>query len=247
MKAFQFQFVAFCFLAGSWGAVTAQNEGKHLGSTQDELRRGVPLHTRAAVHNEAPPPNEAGWKYQNSKYSPETGMYLDDQWQQGYAVLNDQSRMDHLLLRYDIYNQQLQFISGGDTLAFSNPAELDYVQIDGKRFVYRDFEHNGMMDQGYFEVLKEGDCQLLLRRTVSHHICRDNNSGSGEDEYLRNVTYYVKKDDQVAREVRACKKSVYCVFEDEKDRMKEFIRTNDLRMKSCEDLIQVVSFYNSLQ
>lgn len=247
MKAFRFLTVAFCLLVGSWGAVMAQNEGKHLGSTQDAMRQGMPLHTRSAEHvAQIPSPNEAGGKYEKSLYSRESGMYLDRGWQQGYAVLADHTRLDHLMLRYDIYNQQIQFISNGDTLAFSNPAELDYVQLDGRRFIYEEYEHGGVLDRGYFEILKEGDCKLLLHRTVTHHIRKDNIAGFGEDEFLRKVTYFIKKEDQVAREVRASKKSVYCAFEDEKDTIKHFIRTNNLKMKSCEDLIQVVAFYNSL-
>ena len=225
----------------------AQNEGKHLGSTQDANRSGTSMYERSASQpGQVPRANNAGGKYERYPYSRESGMYLNEGWSQGYASLKDRSRMDHLLLRYDVYNQQMQFISGTDTLAFSNPGELDYLQMDGKRFIYGPFEYEGVMDEGYFEVLKDGDCQLLLRRTVTHHIQKDGISGPGEEEFLRDVTYFIKKGDQVAREIRTCKKSVLCAFKDEEEKVKEFMKTNDLKMKCCEDLMQVVAFYNSL-
>ena len=238
--------MVLCFIIGLTGAVMAQNEGKHLGSTQDVQRTSNPLHTKSAQPQQSLHNNAGGGKYQKGAYFEEKGMYLGDNWFQGYAMLTDNSRMDHLLLRYDIYNQQMQFIEDKDTLAFSNPDELSYLLIDGRRFIYEEYEYEGVVAKGYFEVLKDGDCQLLLRRTVTHHIQNDGISGSEGDEYLRDVTYFVKKSDKVAREVRACKKSVLCAFEDEEEAVKQFIKTNKLKMKTCEDLMQVVAFYNSL-
>lgn len=225
----------------------AQNEGKHLGSTQDVARKAPPV--QEVLSNQTSPTikgNDAGGKYEKPVYSRETGMYLNEHWQPGYAMLNDQTRLDHLELRYDVYNQQMQFIEEEDTLAFSNPDEIDHLFIDGKRFVYREFDNDGVIEKSYFEVLKDGDCQLLLRRTVTHHLQQDGITGSCEDDYLRDVSYYVVKDEKTAKEIRACKKSVLCVFKDEEEKVKQFMKTNKLKMNCCEDLMQVVAFYNTL-
>jgi hypothetical protein len=247
MKTIALKLMVFCFIIGFSGAVMAQNEGKHLGSTQDVQRAGESLE---AISSSQPaqvlPANDSGGKYTKGMYAREKGMYLDENWNQGYAMLTDHTRMDHLRLRYDIYNQQMQFISKDDTLAFSNPEELDHLMFNEKRFVYEEFEHDGVLDEGYFEVLNDGDCQLLLRRTVTHHIHKDGITDSEKDEYLRDVTYYIKKNDKVAREIRACKKSVLCAFNDEEAKVRQFIKSNHLKMKCCEDLMQVVAFYNSL-
>ena len=231
----------------SW-PVMAQNEGKHLGSTQDELRSGGALHTRsAAPPSSTLPANSSGGRYDRATYVPETGMYLDESWQPGYAILQDHSRMDNLMLRYDIYNQQMQFIKGEDTLAFSRPEELDFININGRCFVYEEYVDNGVIGKGYFELLKDGDCKLLLRRTVLYHVKAEELSGNVNEEYLRDVSYFVKKKDQQAKEIRVNKKSVLCLFKDEEENIRQYMKANDLKMKSRDDLVQVVAFYNTLQ
>jgi hypothetical protein len=57
----------------------------------------------------------------------QSGMYLEPGWAKGYVVLKDKSMLEDIQLRYDLYNQQMQFVREGDTLAFSNPGELDYL------------------------------------------------------------------------------------------------------------------------
>jgi hypothetical protein len=247
MKTIQIYLMVFCLIIGYSGAVMAQNEGKHLGSTQDVQRVGEPLYVSSVSQSsQVPRANDAGGKYSKEMYARETGMYLEDGWLPGYALLVDGTRMGHLLLRYDIYNQQMQFISKGDTLAFSDPGELSHIFMDGRKFIYGECVTDGVISKGYFEVLKEGECQLLLRRSVSHHMVKDGITGPQNEEFLRDVRYYVKKEDQVPREIRACKKSVLCAFADEEVKIKEFMKANDLKMKCCEDLMQVVAFYNSL-
>jgi hypothetical protein len=238
--------MVLCLIIGLTGVVMAQNEGKHLGSTQDVQRTSNAMHSKSVGPPQPLPANDAGGKYKKSSFAEETGMYLEDGWLQGYALLTNGSRMDHLMLRYDIYNQQMQFIIEEDTLAFSDPDELDHLLLEGRRFVYEEFENKNVLEKGYFEVLKDGDCKLLKRRTITHHIQRDGIANDEEENYLRDVTYFIKKEGKVAREVRTCKKSVLCAFEDEEVKVKQFIKTNKLKMKSCEDLMQVVAFYNSL-
>ncbi len=226
----------------------AQNEGKHMGSVQDAQRSGEPLHKRAVVNSSTyPQPNDQGGDYGVGWYSDETGMYLNKEWQPGYAMLKDGEKLDHIMLRYDVYHQQMQFVKDKDTLAFADPEELDYIFFDSKRFVYQPFERNGALMNGYFEVLKDGDCKLLLCRTITHHINNDGISGEEGDQYLRDVSYYVVKEGETeAHEMRACKKGVLCAFKDHKDEVRDYMKNNNLKMKTCEDLVEVVSFYNSL-
>ena len=53
--------------------------------------------------------------------------------------------LDNILLRYDIYHQQIQFIRENDTLAFSKPEEVKCFIFDNRKFVYADFQSNGVI------------------------------------------------------------------------------------------------------
>lgn len=229
------------------GTGVAQSEGKHLGSTEDVARTSTWVSTESDGWGaDDPQTNYAGGKYNNRPYTPETGMYLGSGWSPGYAALRDQSVLDKLLLRYDIYHQQMQFISGADTMAFSHPEELDYIYLDGKSFVFEEFLQDGVVGKGYFELLRDGDCRLLLRRTVVQHVEKIDGEGNAVDEYLRDIAYFIQKDGQSACEVRLSWKGVLKAFADEEENVRQFMSVNDLKMNCCQDLVKVVAYYDSL-
>lgn len=178
--------------------------------------------------------------------SGQSGMYLLPGWMNGYVVLKDNTLLDKLSLRYDLYHQQMQFIRNNDTLAFRNPDELLMLSLDGKKFVYTGYEKDKIVTKGYFEVLTDGKCKLLLRRSIKYHLDPESGPRLTEEVYVEEKEYYVKKNDDLARPVRVCKKSALCAFDDRKDEMRDYIDANRLKMKTCDDLMLLVEYYNSL-
>ena len=186
---------------------------------------------------------KAGSNYRGTENIDHSTMYLFPEWKQGYVVLNDGGMIDDILIRYDLYHQQMQFVREGDTLAFSSPEELKYLSLDGMKFIYLSFDNKGAIDKGYFEVIHDGECMLLQRRVIKYHY---SDAASSQTEYACSNEYYVRKENRLAKPVTACKKSVLCVFSDREEEIKAFMKSNDLKMKSCEELKKVVEFYDSL-
>ena len=176
----------------------------------------------------------------------ETSMYLEPGWQKGYVVLNDKTMMDGILLRYDIYHQQMQYIRDNDTLAFSRPEELDYLYIGDKKFIYTEFESEGVVKNGFFEVLHEGKCPLYLQRMVKYHLDPEAEPELKHDVYVRECGYFVKKSGDMARPIKNNKKSILCAFKDKEEEVSKFMDDNDLSGKTCDELKLVIAFYNSL-
>jgi hypothetical protein len=173
--------------------------------------------------------------------------FLEPGWAPGRVMLKDKTLIDNILLRYDIYHQQLQFIRDIDTLAFAKPEEASYFVLDGKNFIYAEYQLDNIIDKGYFEVLSEGNCKLLLRRTVKYHVAPETNPNIEEDLYIRECTYYISKNGETAKPVRACRSGVLCAFKDKEDQVKKFMKDNNMKMNTCEQLKEVVAYYNSLQ
>jgi hypothetical protein len=175
-------------------------------------------------------------------------LFLEPGWIKGSVMLNDMTRFDDLLLRYDIYHQQIQFIRRHDTLAFSKPEEVKYFMLGDKKFVYSDFENDETSGKSYFEVVSEGGCKLLLHRTIKYHPDEESGDNVKKDDYVRECQYYLeKKGDDPAKPVRACRKGVLCAFKDKEDQVKAYLDENDLKLNTCDEMKQVVDFYNSLQ
>jgi hypothetical protein len=175
-----------------------------------------------------------------------SGMFLEPGWMPGRVIIDDRNTLDIVMLRYDIYHQQMQFIRGKDTLAFSKPEEIKCFELEGKRFIYIDFESNGKIGKSYFEVLYDGNCKLLLHRTVQYHQYSESPLSQPSDLYNREYEYYISKKDDVARPVRPSTKSVLNVFNDKEEEIRYFINDNNLKMNNSDHLKQVVAYYNSL-
>jgi hypothetical protein len=192
--------------------------------------------------------NVGGGGYFFAGFAGQLGMFLNEDWVPGYIVLNDGVSLDQIMLRYDIYHQQMQFVNKDDTLAISNPDEIEYILMDGRKFIFTVFNNDGAVQKGYFEVLTEGECKLLLRRFVKYHYLTSSDNDKHKDEYSGVSQYFVqKKEDRVARQIVPGRKSILCVFNDEEKKVREFIKVNNLKIKSADDLVQIVNFYNSLK
>jgi hypothetical protein len=172
--------------------------------------------------------------------------YLEPGWATGKVLLKDNSILENIMLRYDIYDQQFQFIRENDTLAFANPEEVKSFILDGRTFIYREYQFEGVNGKCYFEVLSDGNCQLLVRRTVKYHVSPETKPNLKEDIYIRECTYYISKNGKTAKPIKACRKGVLCAFSDKEDQVKQFMNDNNMKMTTCDQLKEVVEYYNSL-
>jgi hypothetical protein len=173
-----------------------------------------------------------------------SGMYLNNCFEEGCVELDDGNFLDALLLRYNVYYQQLQFIREGDTLAFAAPSELREAYLGKRKLIYSDYIRDNTIDSSYFEVLSEGNCSLLRRHYIMYHV--SDKISDCEKQYVYETCLYVKKAESPATRLKSCKKAVCCTFSDREEEIKQFIKTNRLKMRKTEDLILVIDFYNSL-
>jgi hypothetical protein len=174
-------------------------------------------------------------------------MYLDDEFFPGNLVLKDNTTMDNLPLRYNIYFQQMQFIQGTDTLAFKNPSELKSLRFNGRTFIYLPFDNDGVIDSSYFELMGDGYCKMLMRRKVEYHEIIDRKNCDQSMTYVKTASPYLQKQGEPAKKCIKTSKGVCTFFADEKEEITKFIEVNDLNMKKCEDIKEVVAFYNVLK
>jgi hypothetical protein len=175
-------------------------------------------------------------------------MYFLNEWSDGKAYLADNTVLDHIKLRYNIYFGQMQFILNGDTLAFAKPEEVNCLKFRGMTFVNTDYRVGNEVKNDWFEVVCEGQCQLLFRRMVKYHLVAEEDAEREVDNsYVKCCAYYVKNGDQPAELIRPKKKNVACVFSDKEELISEFIKNHRLNLKKKDDLVAVVDYYNNLR
>jgi len=225
----------------------SQNEGVK-GSVTQQSGRSAPANEMSPQdRNVLSEYGTSGGSPGNYMVYDQSGMYLEPGWAPGYAVLRDKSTVENIQLRYDLYNQQMQFIRDGDTMAFKNPDELDYLYIGSKKFIYSEYKGERVVRKGFFEVLHEGKCPLYMHRSIRYHLDPEDRPTLTTDVYIRECEYFVSKNGQMAEPIKANRKSILCVFKDKEEEVAKFMDDNKLSGKTCDELKLVIAFYNSLQ
>lgn len=188
-----------------------------------------------------------GGLYAKMDLGEECSMYFND-WTEATVLLKDENEFVDRLVRYNIYNQQMEFIAGADTAAFGNPEEIKSISMDGHEFIFQDFQCESDVKKGYFEVLVEGDCKLLLHRCIAYRYveeCTDPNSNFVKEQYYLSKKYFISENEKTAKLLPYKKKELIAMLgEGEKD-IKSYIKENKIKLCNEEDLKSLISYYNS--
>ena len=175
----------------------------------------------------------------------EGNIYLGADWPDGTISLRDGSFIKGRYFRYDIYADQMQMTDGSDTVAIARPEEIHNLAFGGHTFIYHPFECSGLVKQGYFEVIVPGKTELLLKRSVTFHLKGEENAG--KEKYFVSDCYFLKKGDSPAVKVMCNKKSALEAMCEHKDEIESYIRKTGRKVKTPEDLKQLVVYYNSIE
>jgi hypothetical protein len=154
-------------------------------------------------------------------------------------------------MRYNIYTQQIQFIKDGDTMAIGNPENIKMIRIADKAFVYNEFLDGSIVKTGYFELRQDGNCRLLKRWKALYQVSEETSTNAGTPEetdvFITDCHCYLRFGNQPAFSVSHNKNELIGSFGDKADRVRDFMKKSDIKLKSEEDLKMVVNFYNSLE
>lgn len=175
----------------------------------------------------------------------ESGVYLNDVWEEGKATLVDGTALNGKF-RYNIYKQKMEAVIEGDTFAFAKPCELSILQLGEHKFVYSTFFRSDReVSTTWFEVLCEGDCQLLLRRYIKYRVS-DGDDDPGNDRLYRLEEYYTCRGDGPPDRLYVSKKHVLDSFQNHQAEMCDFLKSKKLKVKERSDLVRLFAYYNAL-
>ncbi len=176
-----------------------------------------------------------------------TSIYFND-WTAGKIVLKDNTVYEDWLLRYNIYNQQMQYIYNGDTSAFGNPDEILSITINQHTFLFKEFEcENNIIRKGYLELLVDGDCKLYLHRCIAYRYvdeCAEPGAEFVREEYFMAKRYFISENGGLAVFLPEKKKALISKLDSEGKDIKLFIKSNKIKLYNEDDLKELFSYYN---
>jgi hypothetical protein len=175
-------------------------------------------------------------------------IFIGTNWPSGIVSLQNGGIIDTYHLRYNLLADQMQFVKGLDTLAFASPQELKTVTFDGRTFVYETYQCENMLRQGYFELLVPGKNRLLLKRAVTYEMPDAlNPDAKNETTYLIDECFFISKPGQPASKLMCNRKSALTVLNEHQDEIDDYMRVTGNKVRSKEDLVKLVTYYNALE
>ena len=178
--------------------------------------------------------------------------YPGEKFNSGTIYHKDSTKTINVPLRLNHFIDQIEFKHGENIMMFVKPDEIDFIEFAHLTFIYSEFVPSvGKPDVGFFEVMARGYCKLLYRR--SSEIKREdlpvsNFGGGNYRDYFRLIEeYYIKKDEKPAQFIRKSKRKILKALSDYTNELEDYINDNNLTLKSDEEIIDLIYYYNALK
>lgn len=163
------------------------------------------------------------------------------------------NREDQYLMRYNAYQDEMEFKKGGKTFNLSK--NLNYmINFQGINKTYQVYNYieNKETVPGFFVVLYSGDnISLLIKEKIKFY--EEVKAKTGYDKYkpptMRRLDdkFYIGYKKSVATELPRKEKDILDLFGSKAGEIGSYAKKNNLGFKKEEDLIQIFKYYDTLK
>ena len=179
--------------------------------------------------------------YENNIGNP----YLFKDFANGEIVTIDNFRYNGKM-RYNIYDDEIEYLVNDDNFWVSNPWVLDFITIDSITFIYCSADSQNKDEGSYYILLVKGDCKLLLKKGVILNdpvVAKPYVEAKPAEFVDRRDFYYILLENQEPVKITS-KQKLLELFPGRTREMKNYLKKISLNKE--EDLIKLVEYYNGL-
>lgn len=154
-------------------------------------------------------------------------------------------------MRYNIYNDEMEIKPEGQDLVYAIVPEkrIKKIAFASDTFVVADYELRRDLVPGYFRELENGKMDLLAKPRVDFRE-KEVDKGFVEpqpDRFIRlQDEYYIRKEGNMAEKLPSLKKLIE-IMGDHRKQLEEYAKENKISSGNIEEIIQFISYYNSLE
>nr|MBD3623104.1 hypothetical protein [Sunxiuqinia sp.] len=174
--------------------------------------------------------------------------YLKDEFVPGDVFINDTILIEEVPLRYNIYSDQMEFVSAQkQVLVIDDPNKSYAFNLDGELFSIQDYIDRGNMEHGVLQLIVDGDFRLYKKyqidfkpatKAIGFQDAQPNRFTRQEDQYLLAV-------DQNAPETFRNHKDLLEKLKAHKPAIEDYAKEQNLKLKSESGLIQLIQYCNN--
>lgn len=197
----------------------------------------------------------------SSEYDPNTDTYrvdygnikgdpfLNSDWETGKVIFNNKSQSQNIKLQFNSFSNQLFFKEGGKILLI-NLNEIEGFVFNKKEEIYMvgitssKYKFNGKQA---FRLIYNGDVKFYEHLSVEHKSSKHPMTGQVNDKFKRDEAYYIQTEDGELIETRLKKKNLINDLGTHKKELEKFTKDTKNKVKSEEDAVKLLEFYDSLK
>ena len=175
--------------------------------------------------------------------------WLTEIWVPGTINLISGKTIETLKYRYNVYRNQLYFQYGDAEYMVGSPDSIDYLLMDGKKFVYDNSDPVNKDKRRLMEIAIDGKARMYVNYypeiiPANYNIAL----GSGnKNETVAVREAYLIKVGSVLTVVDKKGKLIPVALADKNQEVSSFIKKEKISPKKRADIEKVVRYYNSLQ
>lgn len=189
------------------------------------------------------------WKATLSESDIQGSPYLNDEFINGIVYTTTKQKFVDLPLRYNIYNDQVEFKTPNNGIqAMATPEIVEAIEFGEYKMVYVPFSDNKKIRYGFFIVEVKGNASLLAKSKVNYKKAEE--PGAYKEavpaKFVKKPnTFYIKIGTAQAKHVNN-KKELIRIFPDHQNEISAFIKMNKTKVNKTDHLKELVKYYNSL-
>lgn len=172
--------------------------------------------------------------------------YLGD-WQEANVLFTNGNVMNNLLVRYNVYNNQMLYQEKDNTYVIGAPDSLIHIQFPDKTFIYKEYSSEGSAQKSFFEVAQTGKVSLLVKYEVEVIPANYNvalMSGNKNDVLSIVQKLYLQQGKTIVPITK--KDRIFEVMSDKKSEVTTYMAKQRLSFKKKKDMMALINYYNQL-
>lgn len=175
--------------------------------------------------------------------------YFTEDFVEGSVYTTSKVHYQDIPLRYNIYNDEMEFKSPeGGIAAIAAPEIIEKITFGEHTMEYIPFTNLKKIRRGFFILLEEGNAKLYARLNVDYK-APEPAAPYKDPEPAKFIekpySYYIRIGMEAAQKMES-KNDVEAVFPDHQKEIADFIKKNKVRHRNEKKLKELVNYYNSL-
>lgn len=175
--------------------------------------------------------------------------YLNDEFIKGTVYTTSKNKIADIELRYNIYNDDLEFKTPDDlTLAVNEPETIKLADFGDYKMTYKSYTNGKKTNSAFFKILEEGKVSLFAKPDVffQKEVEGDGIKPGKPAQFVqKSDNYYISIGENTATKVGS-KKDILNLMEDHSKEISAYLKQNKVKLSKSEQLQQLVQYYNSL-